>query len=279
MVIAKTKNELNQNRLGIKDLGFIPTMGALHKGHISLIKKAVEENSQIVVSIFVNPTQFNNNDDFAKYPRETEKDIEKLGTILRDTDIIFTPGYEEVYYKNPSIDLDFGYLENIMEGEFRPGHFKGVAKVVSLLFDIVEADKAYFGEKDFQQLKIILELEKRRGNKTHIIPCPTMREEDGLAMSSRNKLLTKEQRKSATKIYRGLNDLQINFLNKENLDKIKSDYTSFINEDKNLKVEYIIIADSEKLKISDNYDGIHGGRAFTAVYCGEVRLIDNIKLN
>jgi pantoate--beta-alanine ligase len=279
-IIVKRERIIDALSAADKNVGFVPTMGALHQGHISLIERAKELNQLVVVSIFVNPTQFNDKKDFDKYPRTIENDISILEKVLDNEDICFVPEYEEVYSGDLAIDLEFGKLEKIMEGKFREGHFKGVANVVNRLFDIVKPDYAYFGEKDFQQLAIIKKLEKRRGDKIIIIPCPIIRHEDGLAMSSRNTRLSSEQRSSAAQIYIGLIELKNQFLNKLDFNKIKDNFVSFINKDDNLKVEYINIADEENLEpfnVEDSYI-YKKYRAFTAVYCGDVRLIDNIEL-
>jgi pantoate--beta-alanine ligase len=198
--IAELKELLQQHRQEGKTIGFVPTMGALHKGHITLVERCVAENDICVVSIFVNPTQFNNHEDLRLYPRTPEEDYELLRST--GTDVVFAPSVEEIY-PGPDIRIfDFGLLDKVMEGAFRPGHFNGVAQVVSKLFAFVEPHKAYFGEKDFQQLAIVREMVKQQELPVEIVGVPTVREQNGLAMSSRNQRLSVEQREHASEIHR-----------------------------------------------------------------------------
>jgi pantoate--beta-alanine ligase len=261
------------------DIAFVPTMGALHKGHLSLIEQAKDKNTKTVVSIFVNPTQFTNPHDLKNYPRTVRSDLEKLKSA--DTDVVFIPSVDEMYpegnAENQKEDFDFNELEEVMEGKFRPGHFKGVAQVVSKLFEIVKPDKAYFGEKDFQQLAIIRQLVKQKKYPIEIIGCETIREADGLAMSSRNALLTEEHRKDAPLISKALFFIRDNS-RQYALNEIKKKAIEMIEESGRLKVEYLEIADEEKLQPALNWNEAKHLRAFVSVKAGNVRLIDNVGL-
>lgn len=259
-----------------KSIGFVPTMGALHEGHLSLLKKAKKKNDIVVVSIFVNPTQFDNNDDLIKYPKTLENDIKLLKKV--NCDVLFNPSVDEIYAKNIiAKDFSFDGLEHEMEGKFRLGHFNGVGTIVKTLFEIVEPDKAYFGEKDFQQLQIIKNMVKNHDLDVKVKGCPIFREVDGLAMSSRNVRLSKEHREAAPFIHKILKKVK---------KKIKTDSISKINdwvkqEFKNhplLKLEYFTIADEKTLKTAEEKNQKKKYRAFIAVFAGEIRLIDNIKL-
>jgi pantoate--beta-alanine ligase len=262
------------------EIAFIPTMGALHKGHLSLVEQAKGEKTKTVVSIFVNPTQFTNANDLKNYPRTVEADIEKLKSV--NADIIFIPSVEEMYPQgmdeNDKEQYNFGALENVMEGKFRPGHFKGVAQVVSKLFEMVKPDKAYFGEKDFQQLAVIRLLVKQKNLLIEIIGCATMREADGLAMSSRNALLTDEDRKDAPLISKALFFIRDNQKN-YSLNEIKKKALEMIEESGRLKVEYLEIAGEETLQPAMDWNASKQLRAFASVQAGNVRLIDNVSLN
>ena len=258
-------------------IGFVPTMGALHQGHLSLVKRAKKENNKVVVSIFVNPTQFNNPEDLEKYPRMPEKDFEMLQSV--GTDLIFFPDEKEMYPhgKAGKADFDFGNLEKVMEGKFRPGHFKGVGQVVSRLFEIVDADNSYFGEKDFQQLAVIRELVRQKKFHVNIIGCPTVREPDGLAMSSRNLLLTPAMRAEATKISQALFYIR-DHRNTKPLLALKEDAIRIIEETGQLKVEYLEVADEKTLEPVSELMPEKKYRCLTAVQAGNIRLIDNVQL-
>ncbi len=281
MVVAKTVADLRLKLKELRDnkasIGFVPTMGALHYGHLSLVQRSKKENGAIVVSIFVNPTQFNNADDLKKYPRMPKKDFEMLGN--EKTDLIFFPSDEEMYPNGvmDKSEFDFGNLETVMEGKFRPGHFKGVGQVVARLFDIVQGDKAYFGEKDFQQLAVIRELVRMRNFSVEIIGCPTVREADGLAMSSRNLLLTPEMRPEATKISKALFYVRDNRESKT-LSEIRQKAVSIIESSGKLKVEYLEIADEKTLQPLTEWRKSSSMRCLTAVQAGNIRLIDNVQL-
>ncbi len=255
-------------------LGFVPTMGALHAGHLSLVKKARLENELVLISIFVNPTQFNNPDDLKNYPRTIDSDLEMLKESAPD--FVFVPSTEEIYPKNgvqpPTVDL--GILEKVMEGKHRPGHFRGVVQVVARLFDIVQADRAYFGEKDFQQLAIIRKMTSRLGYPIEIRSCPTVRESDGLAMSSRNSLLSPSERKTAARISKALFFVRDNWQH-YSIPEICEEAINRIEAGGKMKVEYLEIADSYTLEPLLDWRQSTFPRVFTAVRIGRVRLIDN----
>lgn len=271
--ITELKVMLQGFRSEGKSIGFVPTMGALHKGHVSLVERSVAENDITVVSIFVNPTQFNDKNDLKNYPRMPERDIAMLDAA--GVDVVFMPTEDEIYPEPDTRVFDFGMLDKVMEGKFRPGHFNGVAQVVSKLFDIVEPHRAYFGLKDYQQLAIIRAMVRMLDYKIEIIGCPIVREPDGLAMSSRNLLLTPEQRNSAPLIYKTLaearnktNDLSV----KEMIDWV----VNGINADPNLKVEYFELVDADSLLPVQGWDHPNGIVGCIAVWAGNVRLIDNM---
>ena len=268
---------LTLERLKGLTIGFVPTMGALHDGHISLVSRAKSENDFVVASIFVNPTQFNNPDDLKNYPRTPEADLEKLE--LAGTDLVFQPEINQIYGEGIQDDkhVDFGNLDKVLEAEHRPGHFKGVVQVVSRLFDIVQPDRAYFGEKDFQQLAVIRKMTSDLKYKVEIIGCETKRENNGLAMSSRNLLLTTEEREIARVIYQTFQFIKANWKStgvKAILDEAKE----MINSQVPLKVEYIAIADSKMLLPIETFSPEIEARVFAAVFCGKVRLIDNMAI-
>ncbi len=275
--IKDLQNALNKYSSQKQSIGFVPTMGALHEGHLSLIRCSKQRDDIIVVSIFVNPTQFNDPKDLERYPRMLDEDIRKLQTV--DCDILFAPSEQEMYPEPDTRVFDFGYLDKVYEGKYRPGHFNGVAQIVSKLFDIVKPNRAYFGQKDYQQLLIVKELVRKYmpNSGIEIISCPIIREADGLAMSSRNMLLDPQQRKSAAKIS------QVLFKAKE-MAKAKSPHQikqmaiEALNADKYLRVEYFDIVDAQTLKPIEDFEQAKKIIAITAVYCGNVRLIDNLFL-
>jgi pantoate--beta-alanine ligase len=283
MQIINTKQELTSQMAACvrqgKTIGFVPTMGALHAGHASLVKRACEENDVCVVSVFVNPTQFNNKEDLLKYPRNIAKDAELLADL--GVHFVFAPSPEEMY--NPeemeqTFVFDFAGLDQVMEGKMRPGHFNGVVQVVSRLFDLVQPSRAYFGEKDFQQLAIIHHMVERssmaeRYTNLQIIDCPIVREVSGLAMSSRNERLSHEEKETAVAISKTL------FASKEwaksaNVKEVQQQVINTINSVEGLEVEYYEIVDKNTLQPTDNWDNAVG---CVTVYCGPVRLIDNIR--
>ncbi len=261
--------------------GFVPTMGALHQGHVSLVSKAISQCPVVTVSIFVNPSQFNDSRDLAKYPRTPEKDLALLSEVLRESDAVFIPPVHEVYPEEDTRTFDFGDIDKVMEGAHRPGHFKGVAQVVSRLFDIVEPDIAYFGEKDFQQLVVIKKLVTITGSRVQISGCPTVREPDGLAMSSRNMLLSPEHRIAAGIIYRSLRQSEEVF-RKEGIDAAREFFRSGVESAGGFRMQYYEVADDINLTAVSNPGDFVSGRNYhicTAVYAGEIRLIDNIKIS
>jgi pantoate--beta-alanine ligase len=264
---------LDAQRSAGRSIGFVPTMGALHKGHVSLIKESVKHDDITVVSIFVNPNQFNNPDDLKRYPRNPEKDIEickKAGASLA-----FLPSVEVVYPKPDTRIFDFGSLDKVMEGKHRPGHFNGVAQVVSRFFSIINPTRAYFGQKDFQQLAIIKRMVEDYKIDVEIVSHPTVREKDGLAMSSRNALLTPEQRKSAPLIAKTLFEAR----NKVKVYCVKDMLTwveKIINTDPLLRVEYFSIVNAETLDEIKQWSDTNHIVGCIAVNVGKVRLIDNI---
>ena len=285
MQIVSTKKELQTLvqacKASRKTIGLVPTMGALHQGHASLVKRAVADNDICVVSVFVNPTQFNNKEDLAKYPRNIERDAELLSSI--GADYVFAPTPEEMYSAeemNTTFAFDFAGLDQVMEGKMRPGHFNGVVQVVSRLFYLVQPDKAYFGEKDFQQLAIIHHMVERSsmagtfGN-LQIIDCPIVREESGLALSSRNERLSAEEKETALAISKTLfESLKWAKIEGATVSKVRQRVIDAINAVPGLEVEYYEIVDQTTLLPTDTFEHAIG---CVTVYCGPVRLIDNIK--
>ena len=264
-----------------KTIGLVPTMGALHEGHASLVKRAVAENDICVVSVFVNPTQFNNKEDLAKYPRNIERDAELLSSI--GAHYVFAPTPEEMYSAeemNTTFAFDFAGLDKVMEGKMRPGHFNGVVQVVSRLFYLVQPDKAYFGEKDFQQLAIIHHMVERSsmagtfGN-LQIMDCPIVRDESGLALSSRNERLSEAEKKTALEISKTLFS-SLKWAKEEGatVDAVQQRVIDTINAVPGLEVEYYEIVDQTTLLPTRTFEHAIG---CVTVYCGPVRLIDNIK--
>ncbi|MDX5586657.1 MAG: pantoate--beta-alanine ligase [Aureibaculum sp.] len=275
------KNKSLQNNLAkLKtgdSIGFIPTMGALHKGHLSLINRAKKENDIIVVSIFVNPTQFDKEQDLLKYPRTLEKDLGLLKSV--DCDFVFIPSVQEMYNDNiTASQFDFDGLEFEMEGKHRKGHFDGVGTIVKRLLNIVKPTKAYFGEKDFQQLQIIKKMVHKNNVPVKIIGCEIYREDDGLAMSSRNTRLNKDQRVKASFIYRTLKKAKEKFTTDSISEVIKWVENEF-EKNSTFELEYFEIANIETLKSSKRKLKKSTYRAFIAAFAGDVRLIDNIALN
>lgn len=258
-----------------KSIGFVPTMGALHQGHISLIARSVAENDVSVSSVFVNPIQFNNKQDLEKYPRTLEDDIQKLDAA--GCDMVFAPSMEEMYPEKHSEQFHFGSLESVMDGASRPGHFNGVGVVVSRLFDICIPNKAYFGEKDYQQLMIIRELVRIRGFDIEIIGCPIIREADGLAMSSRNIRLKEEERAIAPVIYNTLNWIRAQ-AGKESVSIVLKRAGEMLSVHENINVEYVQLVNEKNLLPVNGWDETADIRAFVALFLGEVRLIDNMKI-
>jgi pantoate--beta-alanine ligase len=276
-LIRDLKKELAKDRKKGKTIGFVPTMGALHEGHLSLINRSKAGNDVTVCSIFVNPVQFNNKNDLEKYPRNLTHDIKILEQA--GCDIIFAPETEEMYPEGlvNSLDLDFGFLERTLEGKFRPGHFKGVAIVVKKLFEIVEPHKAYFGKKDFQQLLIVRQMVDKLQLLLEIVACETIREPDGLAMSSRNLRLTIGERSIAPVIFSVLSQMK-DQAGITPVKDLKSWAIKKIQKNPGTTVEYIEIVDHETLLPILKWDQKENAIACAAIYLGDVRLIDNIEL-
>ena len=259
-------------------IGFVPTMGALHKGHLSLIKEATLNNSITVVSIFVNPTQFNNAEDLAKYPKTLDQDIEKIKTVS-DNIIVFAPSVDDIYKgKTISQNFDFDGLENQMEGKFRPGHFEGVGTIVKRLFEIVNPTNAYFGEKDFQQLQIVKKMVEKTKMSINVIGCPIYREPNGLAMSSRNERLTDSERKEAAVIYKTILEAKDLFKTKSAKEVSKFVVKTF-QKHPNFELEYFQIAEETTLLPCVRKSSAKKYRSFIAVFVNKIRLIDTISLN
>ena len=290
MFLFKTIQEVKNCLLKLKNegrtIGFVPTMGALHRGHIALLERAKKENDIVTSSIFVNPLQFNDKKDLEKYPRTLDKDSEMLRSA--HCDVVFAPSTNEMYHPSPNpspkgdgnkafaeLNLALGTLDKVMEGTHRPGHFQGVCVVVKKLFDIIEPNKAYFGEKDFQQLAIIKHMVKVLNLPVQIISCPTVREADGLAMSSRNTLLTTDERKNAPLIFRTLTEVKKKWKDGRT-EGWKDVVEKTINANPFLKLEYFEVVNSETLLPVSSWAETKGLRACIAVKAGSVRLIDNI---
>lgn len=258
-------------------VGFVPTMGALHEGHLSLVRAAREACDTVVVSIFVNPTQFNDPKDLQNYPRTEEADLKLLEAA--GVDFVFAPSVAEVYPEPDTRVFDFGSLDKVMEGEHRPGHFNGVGQVVSRLFDIVKPDKAFFGEKDFQQLAIIRNMVAQLGMQVGIVGCPIIRDTDGLARSSRNTLLSPEHRAAAPHIYEVLSDAGGSLRGTVPVAEAKRIIAERIDAEPLLKTEYVEIAAADTLQAASEWSGVVGDlRCFVAVQAGAVRLIDNVAI-
>jgi len=281
MILVRTKKELASLLSSFdktRGLGLVPTMGALHQGHIALVKTAFSQNKNVIVSIFVNPTQFNNQEDLEKYPQTLEADITLLKEVS-DKICVFAPTIEEIYADSvKSKAYDFGGLDKVMEGEFRDDHFNGVGTIVQALLNLVKPDKAYFGEKDFQQLQIIKKLVAIENIPVTIIGCPIVREANGLAMSSRNERLSKSMRKEAAFIYKTLKTAKKKF-GTESAKKVKDWVKSRFQKHSSLDLEYIAITDVDTLTSIQKKKSTTKYRAFVAVYAENIRLIDNIALN
>lgn len=283
MQIITTKQELLRQveacKQQSKTIGFVPTMGALHEGHASLVRRAVSENNVCFVSVFVNPTQFNNKEDLAKYPRDLNRDAKLLESL--GAQYVFAPTPEEMYSAeemNTTFSYDFEGLDQVMEGKMRPGHFNGVVQVVSRLFYLVQPDKAYFGEKDYQQLAIIHQMVERSSLKgtfgnLQIIGCPIVRAESGLALSSRNERLSEAEKETATNIYKTLKE-SVKWAKNASVSEVEQRVVDTINAIEGLEVEYYEIVDQTTLLPAKDFSHSIG---CVTVYCGPVRLIDNMK--
>lgn len=279
MLIIKEAGELEQYVARAKNngrsIGFVPTMGALHRGHLSLVERCVKENDESVVSVFVNPTQFNNANDLATYPRTEEEDARLLANA--GVSVVFMPSVEAIYPDGTERDheFDLGAAAEVMEGKYRPGHFQGVAQVVSRLFLLVRPDRAYFGEKDFQQIAVIRNMVRSEGIDVEIVACPIKRADDGLALSSRNALLTPEQRKAAPEIHAALMESKAYMLN-HSLQATHDTVVDRLNAVPGMRVEYFEIVDAETMQPIDDWAEARWIVGCITVYCGAVRLIDNI---
>lgn len=271
--VAELKAAIELQKEKGNTIGFVPTMGALHEGHLSLVRKAGAESNFVVVSIFVNPTQFNNKEDLERYPRTLETDAKMLESTV--CDLVFAPSIQEVYPEEDTRVFEFGNLGNVMEGVHRPGHFNGVAQVVSKLFDMVQPQKAFFGLKDFQQLAIINKMVEQLKLSVEIVPCPIVREKDGLAMSSRNTLLSPEQRENARVISRTLFEA-VERAKQNSVEEISKWVIETINQNPYLETEYFEIVDDKELMPITSWDQPVNKIGCVAVHCGKVRLIDNI---
>lgn len=272
--IEELKGYLAEEKQNNRSIGFVPTMGALHDGHLSLVERCVAENDVCVVSVFVNPTQFNDKNDLATYPRTLDKDcalLEPAGCMY-----VFAPSAEEMYPEPDTRTFDFGTVSEVMEGARRPGHFNGVAQVVSKLFYIVEPDNAYFGEKDFQQIAVIRAMVEQLGISVKVNACPILREADGLALSSRNVRLTDAQRQKAPVIARTLKE-STTFVPERSVQEVIDYVVSTLNGESEMEVEYYEIVDGNTLEPIKGWSDSTCPVGCITVYCGKVRLIDNIK--
>ena len=276
--IQGLRQQISQERRKSHSIGFVPTMGALHQGHLSLMQQSMTNNTITVVSIFVNPTQFNNPEDLAKYPRTLEDDLKKINGLSPEI-IVYAPPIDDIYEGKPSSQFfDFDGLENQMEGKFRPGHFNGVGTIVKRLFEIIEPTNAYFGEKDFQQLQIVKKMVSKNNLNVNIIGCPIFREANNLAMSSRNERLSSQERSEAAIIYKTLTEAK---------EKFKTNSAQWVTEwvrksfEKNpsFSLEYFVIADEATLLPCFKKNKNKKYRAFIAVFINNIRLIDTISLN
>ncbi|GAB3709667.1 pantoate--beta-alanine ligase [Spirosoma flavus] len=255
-------------------IGFVPTMGALHEGHLALVEAARRENDVVVSSIFVNPVQFNNPDDLARYPRTLEEDCQKLETA--GCDVVFAPSVEEMYPQKPLLRIHFGELETVLEGAFRPGHFNGVGIVVSKLFNIVQPDRAYFGQKDLQQVAVIRRLVQDLSFPVELIRCPTLREEDGLAMSSRNRNLTPDERQQAPVLFQSLTMARDLLLEGQDVVQVKSAVTNFFASRPEFRLEYVDVVNADTLQSAEEVLAPGQTAICLAAHLGKVRLIDNL---
>lgn len=274
--IAELQAELREARKAGRKVGLVPTMGALHEGHASLVRRSVSENDTTVVSVFLNPTQFNDKTDLEKYPRTLEADcalLEACGATL-----VFAPSVEEIYPEPDTRVFSYPPTDSVMEGAFRPGHFNGVCQIVSKLFMMVEPDRAYFGEKDFQQIAVIRRMVDDLGMKLEIVPCPVIREESGLAMSSRNTLLSAEERQIASHIYRTLAESR-QWAKEDSVSSVHDRVVNTLNEVPGLEVQYYNIVDGKTLADVTSWDESNDIVGCITVFCGSqpIRLIDHIR--
>ena len=274
--IVELQNQLFDERKQGKTIGLVPTMGALHEGHASLVKLSVDQNDVTVVSVFVNPTQFNDKNDLKNYPRDLDADCKLLESV--GADYVFAPAVEEMYPVPDTRQFEYPPVSTVMEGAHRPGHFNGVCQVVSRLFYIVRPLKAYFGEKDWQQIAVVKCMVKALGLNVEIVECPIVRDKDGLAKSSRNTLLAPDERKIAPAIYKALKN-SVKYAEKHSVKETHDKVVSDIEAVEGLKVEYFAIVDGNTLQDVDNWDDSPYVVGCITVYCGKtpIRLIDHIK--
>ncbi len=275
MIIFRTAAELREFWAGgglNRPLGFVPTMGALHEGHIALLRKAGRENSSAIVSIFVNPLQFNNASDYENYPIDTENDIRQLEDA--GADFLFLPDKKELLNNHQSRAFDLGFLDTVMEGAFRPGHFQGVANIVHLLFQVVQPDRAYFGEKDFQQLAVIRHMVRTNHLPVEIIGCPTVREESGLALSSRNRRLSESEKQRASEASRYILNLGEKYPAPTPVSELKADFERLMSS-LHFKTDYFEVCDPDTLQPLPVFSGQSPCTVCIAYHAGPVRLIDN----
>jgi len=276
----RTKKEVNQELDILRKrqiiIGFVPTMGALHEGHLELVKKAKQNSNIVIVSIFVNPPQFNNKEDFENYPNTISKDLELLEQT--GVDLVFVPSNQEIYPFQPSLSFDFGKIERVLEGAFRPGHFNGVAIVVSKLLNIVKPHQVYFGQKDLQQVMIVRRLVEDLSFNTEIVIIPTVRDADGLAMSSRNLRLSLDQRLIAPLIYKSLHFAKDELLNGNNWLTIREKINLMFIEQPGIELEYFELVSTERFELLDEVNKQSGIAICAAAYLGNIRLIDNISI-
>lgn len=273
--VAQLRKAVETAKLNQKKIGLVPTMGALHEGHMSLVQSSCADNDVVIVSVFVNPTQFNNANDLQTYPRTEEADCEKLRQA--GVHIAFVPSVEEVYPEPDTRIFNLGPVAEVMEGAMRPGHFNGVAQVVSRLFEMVRPDRAYFGEKDFQQIAVIRRMVELEGFNLEIVPCPIVRADDGLALSSRNVRLSEHQRDVAPNIHRILKE-SLKWAETLGVEETATRVADAINQFPEMEVEYYKIVDQKTMQpVTDWYADGHGAVGCITVYLGDVRLIDNIK--
>ncbi|MFN5183701.1 MAG: pantoate--beta-alanine ligase [Bacteroidota bacterium] len=279
MKVVTTEKELkalvSAERKKGRKIGFIPTMGALHKGHFSLVETAEKNSDYIILSVFVNPTQFNDKKDFEKYPRNIDNDLQLLKN--KKVDVVFTPSEKEIYPKPDKRKFSFAKLDQVLEGKQRPGHFNGVAQVVSRLFSIVEPDFSFFGQKDYQQLLVIKELVKQLELKINIVACPTIRDDEGLALSSRNQFLSDEEYDEATFIPIWMNEVKKLAL-RYKVSQIKARVETLVSQHPQMKLDYFEICDASNLNLISDFQEAESTIALIAIYVGKVRLIDNIML-
>lgn len=280
MKIIRTLHDMTDYSVRQRDrgasVGFVPTMGALHEGHMSLVEKAMEENTVVVVSVFVNPIQFNNPDDFTKYPRTEEEDFKKLAAA--GVDAVFAPTASEIYpesHESEGKEYELGNVAEVMEGKYRPGHFQGVARVLDILFRLVNPHRAYFGEKDFQQIAVVRNLIKSEGLDVQLVACPIKRANDGLALSSRNERLTPEQRAIAPEIYNTL-QYSVEYSKDHSVQATHDTVVERLDAIPGMRVEYFEIVDARTLQPIDEWEESNWIVGCITVFLGDVRLIDNV---